>query len=234
MRRAALVLALVAVVVPPLGPGAAYGAVLPATARPAPTVGPTDASAGPAADAGSPALPPRDPAPAGAHHRRLPLPWTGPVFAVGDSVMLGALRCLPAYRIEADARGNRQAWQGAALLAARRSHLPHVVVVHLGTNGGIDRTWIDTIMRTLGHGRRVVWVTLQLRNDYARYSYEDSSNAAIRAVVRRYPNARMADWNAVSEPHRSQWLWADGIHLRPEGCRAYARLVAHVARAATV
>ena len=64
-----------------------------------------------------------------------------------------------------------------------------------------------------------------------RYTYEDSSNRVIRAGVKRWPNARLADWNAVSYPQRRVWMWGDGIHLTPTGCRAFARLVVGVARA---
>jgi hypothetical protein len=145
--------------------------------------------------------------------------------------MLGARTCLPLHGIVADPKGNRQAYQGAAILSAMRARLPHVVIVHLGTNAGIDDADIDTIMRILGPDRRVIWVTLQLRNDYNRYRYEDSSNQALREVVLRYPNVRVADWNAWTETHRGL-VGGDGIHLTHPGCMAYANLVDSVARAA--
>lgn len=170
-------------------------------------------------------------APAAPAHHRLATPYTGHIFAIGDSVMLGSRRCMPQHGITADAAGNRQPYQGAAVLTTLRSRLPQVVIVHLGTNGGIDRAWIDAIMRTLGHQRRVVWVTLQLRNDYTRYRYEDSSNLELRQVVLRYPNTRVADWNAYTERHRGL-VGGDGIHLTQRGCTAYASLLDSVARAA--
>jgi len=172
-----------------------------------------------------------DPVPTTPRHRRLPSRYTGRVFAVGDSVMLGARKCLPQHGITADPKGNRQPYQGAAVLTAIRTRLPHVVIVHLGTNAGISDADIDTIMRIIGPSRLVVWVTLQLRNDYSRYRYEDSSNQAIREVVLRYPNTRVADWNAYTEAHRGL-VGGDGIHLTHTGCTAYAGLLDSVARAA--
>lgn len=164
-------------------------------------------------------------------HHRLPSRYTGRVFAIGDSVMLGARKCLPQHGVTADPKGNRQPYQGAAILSAMRTRLPHVVIVHLGTNAGIDDGEIDTIMRIIGPSRTVVWVTLQLRNDYTRYLYEDSSNLAIRDVLLRYPNVRVADWNLYTETHRGL-VGGDGIHLTNDGCTAYANLLDSVARAA--
>jgi len=171
------------------------------------------------------------PAPAGPAHHRLATRYTGRIFAIGDSVMLGARRCLPPLGITADPLGNRQAYQGAAVLLGMRARLPHVVIVHLGTNAGIDDAGIDTIMKIIGPNRTVVWVTLQLRNDYTRYRYEDSSNLAIRQLLLRFPNARVADWNAYTEVHRGL-VGGDGIHLTRPGCAAYAHLIDSVARAA--
>jgi hypothetical protein len=174
---------------------------------------------------------PGTPAPAGPAHRRLPALYTGRIFAIGDSVMLGARRCIPPLGITADPLGNRQAYQGAAVLMRMRARLPHVVIVHLGTNAGIDDDAIDTIMKIIGPSRTVVWVTLQLRNDYTRYRYEDSSNLAIRQVLLRFRNVRVADWNAYTEVHRGL-VGGDGIHLTRPGCTAYAHLLDTVARAA--
>ena len=35
----------------------------------------------------------------------------------------------------------------------------------------------------------------------------------------------LADWDSVADHHRG-WFWDDGIHVRPAGADAYARLVA--------
>ncbi len=161
---------------------------------------------------------------------RVVLHVTGPGYVIGDSVLLGARTCVAPLGYVVDAKGSRQAPAAADVLAARRATLPRLVVVHMGTNGGMKREWIDRIMRILGPQRLVVWVTVQLPAN-GRYSHEAATNATIRAVVTRYPNARVADWNAASEPHLRQWTWGDGIHLQPAGCRAFARLINSVARA---
>lgn len=185
--------------------------LLPATAQAAVSTPPPDGSFAPSTE---PALP----------------AFTGTGFALGDSVMLGAKPCLQPLRWVVDTKGSRQADAGAEVLLAKRSRLPRVVVVHLGTNGGIVREQFDRIMAILGPRRTVVWVTIQLP-ETSRYTKEDSSNRVIRLGVKRYRNARLADWNALSYPHRRTWMWGDGIHLTPTGCRNFARIVDSVARA---
>ncbi|MCA0329697.1 MAG: hypothetical protein LCI03_07305 [Actinobacteria bacterium] len=159
-----------------------------------------------------------------------PPPFRGQGFAIGDSVMMGARRCLEPKAWTVDAVGSRQADAVADNLWARRGHLPRVIVVHTGTNAGVDQRQFDRIMRVVGNRITVVWVTVQLP-ETPRYTREDSTNRVIRSSVPRHLNARLADWNAVSFPHRHQWMWGDGIHLTPAGCTAYARLVDRVARA---
>lgn len=168
---------------------------------------------------------------AAAPKTRKPPPFTGKGLTLGDSVMKGARKELAALNYTVDAVGSRQPSAGYAALVAYGRRLPALVVIHMGTNAGITRAWFDKYMRLLGPERRVVWVTLQLRNDYTRYTYEARSNAVIRAAVKAYPNARLFDWNKVSEAHSRAWLIADGIHLTFAGRRAYAALINAVARA---
>jgi hypothetical protein len=161
---------------------------------------------------------------------RPPAPYTGRGFALGDSVMKGARAEVGALNYVVDAVGSRQPSAGYSALVGYGRRLPRLVVIHMGTNGGITRLWFDRFMRLLGPSRRVVWVTLQLRNDYTRYTYEDSSNAMLRDAVKAYPNARLVDWNRASESHRTDWLISDGIHLTFAGRRAFARMIDAVAR----
>jgi hypothetical protein len=175
------------------------------------------------------ALPRRAPATT-APRRRTPPPYTGRGFTLGDSVMKGAREQIAALNYTVDAVGSRQPSAGYSALVAYRNRLPGLVVIHMGTNGGITRAWFDKYMKLLGPDRRVVWVTLQLRNDYSRYTYEDSSNTMLRAAVKDYPNARLLDWNKLSERHRGDWLISDGIHLTFAGRTAFARLIDAVAR----
>jgi len=161
-----------------------------------------------------------------------PARYTGPAFIIGDSVLLGARTCVAAKGWAYDAKGSRQAPAMRDILASMGRRVPHLVAVHVGTNGGVTDEQIGAIMRVLGPTRIVVWVTIQLPDD-GRYSHEARSNLSIRQAALRYPNARLADWNAKSEAHLSTWTWSDHIHLQPSGCRAFAALVDSVGRAPT-
>jgi lysophospholipase L1-like esterase len=52
-----------------------------------------------------------------------------------------------------------------------------------------------------------------------------SDQAVMRAAARRWPlRLRLIDWVARSAG-RWDWFWSDGLHLRPEGARAFARMI---------
>ena len=147
----------------------------------------------------------------------------GAVFAIGDSVMLGARPCLQERGYVVDAQGSRQVLAGAQTLAAM-GNLSRWVVTHFGANGGLDDRGLDAVMKVLGSQRHVIMMTVQLPDGTARYTFEGRTNDAIRRMPTRYPNVQVVDWNAASTAH-PEWTWGDGIHLTPAGCRAYAALL---------
>jgi hypothetical protein len=90
---------------------------------------------------------------------------------------------------------SRQWYEGIVILrslaASRR--LPSAVVVGLNTNGPISAALFDQMMDVLRRVRRVVFVTVK----EPRF-WQDENNQIIRAGVARWPNARVADWYALS------------------------------------
>ena len=144
-------------------------------------------------------------------------------LAVGDSVMLGARWALTKQGFSVDAVKSRQATSGPALLRKRGTKLSTDVVVHLGTNGTFSAGTCDAIVRAAGPARHVYLVTLKVPR-----SWERANNEAIRACARRHGSGRVSviDWRAQAVAH-PEWLYADGIHLRPAGARAFARLIDH-------
>jgi len=143
-------------------------------------------------------------------------------YALGDSVMLGAKAQLEKRGIKTDAAVSRQFSAGLGILEAKRAAgtLPKRVVIHLGTNGPFYRKDFDHMMRVLRSVRRVVWLTV-----HEPRSWQNTVNSVIRAGVRRYRNAVLLDWNWQAR-HHPGWIYSDGIHLKPAGAAAYARLVA--------
>jgi hypothetical protein len=142
-------------------------------------------------------------------------------YAIGDSVMLGAREALIARGFRVNAEVNRQFDDSARLVRrlAAGGHLPVNVIVHLGTNGAIDGTDCDALVRAAGRDRHVYLVTVKVPRPY-----RDPNNARLHACAHRHDNASVIDWYAASRYHRG-WFYGDGYHLRPIGRHAYAALL---------
>lgn len=97
--------------------------------------------------------------------------------------------------------------------------LGDVLIVKVGYNESSQgyRQGIDRVMRAaLAQGvKGVVWVTLrETRSIY------HSTNIAIKAAGKRWPQLVVADWNAYSSG--KSWFGDDGLHLTPTGATALA------------
>jgi peptidoglycan/LPS O-acetylase OafA/YrhL len=183
-----------------------------ATAMPTPA--PTPLPQTPTAVPPTPTPPPPPPPPPPPAH----------VTAVGDSVMLGAAgemaRDIP--NLDLDAKVGRQLPAAVDVLRAARDagHLGPVVVVHIGTNGYVTRGQFDDMMSVLSGVQRVVVV-----NDKVPRPWQDPNDDMLAQAASAYPQVRIVDWRAASTA-RPELFWDDDTHLRPEGARFYASLVA--------
>jgi hypothetical protein len=150
------------------------------------------------------------------------LPDGHKVTAIGDSVMLGAVAgltgALPGATV--DAVEGRQASSAFSLIdgLVNTSHLGADVVLHIGTNGTIDPQALDGVL-TLMRDRRVTLLNLHVPRPW-----QDLNNATLAGAARAHANVRLLDWNTAASAH-PEWLWDDGIHLRPAGAAAYRDLI---------
>jgi hypothetical protein len=148
--------------------------------------------------------------------------------AIGDSAMLGAVDALEqemSNLVLIDAEGSRQAPVAIDLLRQYRAagHLGDVVVVHIGNNGPLTAEQFDEMMGVLEGVRKVLVVNLTVPPDVAD-PVAVPNDAVLAKGVRRYPNkAVLVDWYSASAGH-PEYFW-DGIHLTPQGARAYADLI---------
>jgi peptidoglycan/LPS O-acetylase OafA/YrhL len=179
---------------------------------------PPTATASPSATPSTPSASP----PAPATPAPLPLPDGHKVTAIGDSVMLGAVAgltdALPGATV--DAVEGRQASSAFSLIdgLVNTSHLGADVVLHIGTNGTIDPQALDGVLTLMGD-RRVTLLNLHVPRPW-----QDLNNATLAAAARAHPHVRLLDWNTAASAH-PEWLWDDGIHLRPAGAAAYRDLI---------
>ncbi len=142
--------------------------------------------------------------------------------AIGDSVMLGARSQLRELGIRTvDAEVSRQATSGPRLLRQRGAKLPAHVLVHLGTNGTFTAKTCRQIVRAAGQARTVYLINVKVPRQW-----EKSNNRIIRECAQAFRSDRVVvlDWNARASKNPN-FLYADGIHLRPEGARAFARMI---------
>ncbi|MCW3040067.1 MAG: hypothetical protein JWM31_1972, partial [Solirubrobacterales bacterium] len=115
-------------------------------------------------------------------------------------------------------QGCRQFAAGVALIAtrARRHALPHLVVLALGTNGGVDARGLGRALRLVGRGHVLALVTPP---------NQAATQTAMRTFARRHPDrVLLMDWQryAAGRP-----LFApDGIHPTPAGARVQAAFIA--------
>ena len=147
----------------------------------------------------------------------IPPPGSPEMFAIGDSVMEGAVIWTPKLadsvaNATVDAKTSRPFSAADDVLSEwlGEGNDPDVVVIHLGTNGPPPSSQFDDVMAVAGSERLVLFLTVRLDK-----SWESATNLAITTNVDRFDNAGVIDWWALANPH-DEWFAADvncGCHL---------------------
>jgi hypothetical protein len=139
-------------------------------------------------------------------------------IAIGDSVMLLAVKPLARAGFNTNARGCRQWSEGHRILRRKKrmGRLPRLVVMALGTNWYITRDEIGRTRRMLGRKRVLAIVT-------PRDPGGSGDAKRIRAAGRAHPRRiNVIDWVRFSRGH-GNWFGGDGIHLTYTGVENYVR-----------
>jgi hypothetical protein len=195
------------------GPGRAADPLVPVAA------GADDGSTTASTNPPPPGADPNVTAPGGA----IPVAARSKVYAIGDSVMLGARSALTATipGLTVDAKVGRYMAEGRKLVEflAAKNQLPDVLVVHLGSNGPASTSDVQDIIKAAG-SRTVVLVTVKVPR-----RWESSSNSAIAEGAADQPNVRIVDWKRLSGSCKGDVFYEDGIHLKPDGATCYANLI---------
>jgi hypothetical protein len=195
---------------------AALPSVEPSTSSPSPPPSPAIASAAPTtAPAATIAPAPTVAASVGPAAR---------IFAIGDSVMLGAVLELghALGRVEIDAEIGRQIATAAQILRERRDagRLPDVVIIHVGSNGPATSGQLKALMDAVADVPDVFLLNVRIRDEY-----EGHNNRMLAQIAKSSSNVTFIDWYAATQG-RSDLFWKDGMHVRPEGADFYADLIA--------
>jgi peptidoglycan/LPS O-acetylase OafA/YrhL len=162
------------------------------------------------------------------HHQPPPIPRSGPILAVGDSVMLGAsseLESTLGPELRVDAVVSRQPEQTIARLFAYRAAgtLPPRVIVHIGDNGPVYYADLLRLKAALAGVPLVVIVNVRVAT-----SWQGEVNSELAQAVSGWHEATIADWYDVSAGGGAV---ADGTHTTVAGARLFAALIARALRA---
>jgi peptidoglycan/LPS O-acetylase OafA/YrhL len=164
-----------------------------------------------------------------AHRHRLPpIPRSGPILAVGDSVMLGASSALESTlgpELRVDAVVSRQPEQTIARLFAYRAAgtLPPRVIVHIGDNGPVYYANLVRLRAALAGVPLVVIVNVRVAT-----SWQSEVNSELGQAVSGWHEATIADWYDASAGGGAV---GDGTHTTIAGARLFAALIARALRA---
>jgi hypothetical protein len=147
-----------------------------------------------------------------------------PIFAVGESVMLGAKPVLDARGIKTVAEVSKGPnWELEQLqLAKTRYHFKLGVVIQLGTNGTVTREQYEAVLAEVADVPRVVVMTVKAPKPWIA-----GNNEIIRSLPDSHPNVVVLDWEAAAQSgdfpgHLSN----DGVHLSDDTAKqAYAKLI---------
>jgi peptidoglycan/LPS O-acetylase OafA/YrhL len=162
------------------------------------------------------------------HHTLPPIPRSGPILAVGDSVMLGASGALESTlgpELHVDAVVSRQPEQTIARLFAYRAAgtLPPRVIVHIGDNGPVYYADLVRLRAALAGVPLVVIVNVRVAT-----TWQSEVNSELPQVVAGWHEATIADWYDTSA---SGGAVADGTHTTTTGAQLFAGLIARALHA---
>ena len=152
------------------------------------------------------------------------------VLVLGDSVTLGAKQALETTIPGAfvDAKESRSIITATGIIArySAKGKLPDTIVISLATNEyNITDSLLQSIINAAGSNKTFILVTAYAGPQQPR----EKQNAALKSYAAKHDNVYIADWWEIAH---SDWslMYADHIHLNPEGRITYANLVYSVIR----
>ncbi|MBP5634151.1 acyltransferase [Candidatus Saccharibacteria bacterium] len=152
------------------------------------------------------------------------------VLVIGDSVTLGAKAAIEATIAQSfvDAKESRGIETTTSILAgyAASGKLPNIIVVALATNyRDITESTLADIKSVIGKNHKLVLTTAYAGPLQPR----EKQNKVLKEYAKKHKDVFIMDWWEVAHNNWSL-MYADHIHLNPEGRTAYANLLNNVLR----
>ncbi|MDM5200702.1 acyltransferase family protein [Fictibacillus enclensis] len=145
------------------------------------------------------------------------------ITVIGDSVMVNVAPFLkkkfPGATV--DAKIGRQLTDAPKVIDQMKAKgsLGDTIVIGLGTNGPFSKQQLISVLNDAGKDKNIVLI-----NSKVPRPWEKEVNQTIQEVASHHPHTKLVNWNQASNG-QSSYFYEDGVHLKPEGALAYARLV---------
>ena len=141
---------------------------------------------------------------------------------IGDSVMkMGEPYIKEIFKdANIDAKVSRQFTDLPKVLEALKDSkkLKNIVVIHLGTNGVINKESFESSMKLL-EGK-----TVYLMNTVVPKPWEKSVNKSLEEWSADYGNITIIDWHKYAKGEK-KLFYKDATHPKPEGAKKYAEFI---------
>ncbi|HEY0521109.1 MAG TPA: acyltransferase family protein [Ilumatobacteraceae bacterium] len=144
-----------------------------------------------------------------------------PLFAVGESVMLGAKPVLDARGFKTAAEVSKGPdWELEQLqLAKSKYRITYGVVIQLGTNGTVTRDQYEAVLNQVSDLSLVVVMTVKAPKPWIA-----GNNEIIRSLPETHPNVKVLDWEARAAEISDHLSASDGgIHLSDDVAKQFYR-----------
>ena len=141
---------------------------------------------------------------------------------IGDSVMkMGEPYIKEIFKdASIDAKVSRQFTDLPKVLESLKANkkLKNIVVIHLGTNGVINKESFESSMKLL-EGK-----TVYLMNTVVPKPWEKSVNESLEEWSEGYDNITIIDWYKYAKGEK-KLFYKDATHPKPEGAKKYAEFI---------
>ncbi|MDN4072034.1 acyltransferase family protein [Fictibacillus terranigra] len=152
-----------------------------------------------------------------------PKPADERISVIGDSVMVNVAPYIKEKfpKATVDAKIGRQLKDASDVIDHMKANgsLGHTVVIGLGTNGPFSKDQLVSVLDKVGKDKEIVLINSQVPRPW-----EKEVNTTLEEVASSHPHTKLVNWNEASNGQTS-YFYNDGVHLKPEGASAYAKLV---------
>lgn len=146
------------------------------------------------------------------------------ITMIGDSVILGAAsyleNILPGIVIDGEV--GRQMIHARDVIDQLKENerLGDRIIIELGTNGSFNTKHLRNLLYSLSDTKQIFLVNTRVPREW-----QDTVNEGITEVAKDFSNTTVVDWYSASEG-KDDFFTQDGAHLKPEGAKYYASIIA--------